>query len=286
MEIRSTAEAEIDTIGYSEDLFDMPERSWWQRHGPRIITNFGRVLLLVVLLIAWQLSAGKLVSLLFVSKPSLIWHQLVAWSNSGVLWSNTWVTIEEIIIGFVAGAVTGVLFGFLLATQRTISSVLDPFIMSLYAIPKVALAPLFIVWFGIGLEMKVVLAAITVFFLVFLNTAAGIKEVDEELINAARLMCATKRDLLWKVVIPGSMSGVLTGLRISIPYALIGAVIGELVASNHGLGYLINDSASSFNTAGVFAALVVLTVIAAILNWLVNRLGSYTQRWKPTDEGI
>jgi NitT/TauT family transport system permease protein len=167
-----------------------------------------------------------------------------------------------------------------------VSSVVDPFIMSLYAIPKVALAPLFIVWFGIELKMKVILTAVTVFFVVFLNTAAGIKQVDGDLIDAVRLMGGSRMATIRKVVVPASMAGVLTGLRISVPYAVIGAVIGELVASNQGLGYLIDDSASTLNTAGVFAALVVLTVIAAILNALVNILGGRTERWRPSDPNL
>jgi NitT/TauT family transport system permease protein len=156
--------------------------------------------------------------------------------------------------------------------------------MALYSIPKVALAPLFIVWFGIGMHMKVLLAAATVFFLVFLNTAAGVRDVDRGLIDAVRLMGGTRWDVARRVVLPSSMTGVLTGLKVAIPYALIGAVIGELVASNRGLGYLINDAASQFDTAGVFATLVVLSVIAGVLNVLVGLVGKRVNRWKPIDD--
>jgi len=130
----------------------------------------------------------------------------------------------------------------------------------------------------------VLLAAVTVFFLVFLNTAAGVREVDRGLIDAVRLMDGTRQDIALKVVLPASMTGVLTGLKVSIPYALIGAVIGELVASNRGLGYLINDSAAQFDTAGVFATLVVLSVIASVLNVLVGLIGRRVNRWKPVDD--
>lgn len=257
-------------------------RSWWQRHQRRALVWASRLVMLAVVLIAWQFMAGPVVSVEFASKPTLVWSQLSTWTLDGTLWSNTWITVQEILMGYVLGAVAGMVAGFALTPQRVLSSVLDPFIMSLYAIPKVALAPLFIVWFGIGLQMKVVLAAVTVFFLVFLNTATGIRQVDDALVDAVRLMGANRRQILRKVVLPASMTGVLTGLRIAIPYALIGAVIGELIASNHGLGYLINESASTFDTAGVFAALAALTVIAAILNAMVNLLGRWTDRWKPT----
>lgn len=259
-------------------------RSWWERNGATTTVTGLRLALLVVVVIVWQVISGRLVDPLFISKPTAIVGRLVDWARDGELWSNSWITIKEIVIGYVIGAVAGVVFGFVLASQRLLYRVLDPFIMSLYAIPKVALAPLFIVWLGIGIEMKVVLAAVTVFFLVFLNTAAGVREVDRGLIDAARLMNAKRRDMILKVILPASMSGVLTGLRVSIPYALIGAVIGELVASNRGLGYLINNGAATFDTAGVFAALIVLTIIAAVLSALVNTLDRFANKWRPTNE--
>jgi len=191
--------------------------------------------------------------------------------------------VQEIVLGFLLGAGAGALLAYLIAPLRIVWDVLDPFLMALYAIPKVALAPLFIVWFGIGTDMKVLLAAVTVFFIVFLNTAAGVHEVDRGLIDAVRLMGGGRRDIALKVTLPASMTGLLTGLRISIPYALIGAVIGELVASNRGLGYLINNSSATFDTDGVFATLLVLSVIAAVLNALVSLLGRRANRWKPLD---
>jgi NitT/TauT family transport system permease protein len=218
-----------------------------------------------------------------VSSPTAVWHQLVAWSDDGTLWRNTWVTVKEIILGYTIGAVAGAVAGFAISAQRFVERVVDPYIMGLYSIPKVALAPLFIIWFGIGLEMKVILAAATVFFLVFINTAHGVREIDPALLDAVRLMGGRRRDQLFKVTLPGSMSGVITGLRVAVPYALIGAVIGELVASNSGLGYLISDSASNFNPAGVFAALIVLSVIAAILNQGVTMLSRRSSRWKPLE---
>lgn len=259
-------------------------RTWWERNGANSSVVGMRIALLVVLVACWQLASGRLIDPLFISKPTAIWDRLVGWAQSGVLWANSWITIREIIFGYLIGAIAGVIFGFVIASQRLLYRVLDPFIMSLYSIPKVALAPLFIVWLGIGIEMKIVLAAVTVFFLVFLNTAAGVRDVDRGLIDAARLMNANRRDMIVKVILPASMSGVLTGLRVSIPYALIGAVIGELVASNRGLGYLINNGAATFDTAGVFAALIVLTVIAAVLNALVNILDRYANRWRPAQE--
>ncbi|OXM74365.1 MULTISPECIES: ABC transporter permease [Amycolatopsis] len=259
------------------------DRTWWQRNGTTTTVWALRVALLAAFLVLWQIAADRWIDSTFTSKPSDIVRRLGEWSADGTLWTNTWITVQEIVYGFLLGAVTGAIAGFVLASLNLLYRVLDPFMMALYSIPKVALAPLFIVWFGIGMHMKVLLAAATVFFLVFLNTAAGVREVDRGLVDAVRLMGGNRRDIARKVVLPASMTGVLTGLKVAIPYALIGAVIGELVASNRGLGYLINDAAAQFDTAGVFATLVVLSVVAGLLNVLVGLIGRRVNRWKPID---
>lgn len=275
-----TEEAGADVKGAAPETVAI-DRGFWARHGVTAGVWTARVALVAALLLVWQWAADRWFDVIFTSRPSEIWNRLVQWHQDGVLWPNTWVTVQEIAYGFALGAAAGVVLGFLLASATLLYRVLDPFIMALYSIPKVALAPLFIVWFGIGMNMKVLLAAATVFFLVFLNTIAGVREVDRGLVDAVRLMGGSRWHVTFKVVLPGSMTGVLTGLKVAIPYALIGAVIGELVASNRGLGYLINDAAAQFDTAGVFATLVVLSVIAAVLNLLVGLLDRRLSRWKP-----
>ncbi|KNE80349.1 MULTISPECIES: ABC transporter permease [Streptomyces] len=256
-------------------------RTRWQRHGATATIWATRTALLVVMLVLWQAASGRWIDDTFISRPSDIVDRLGTWWADGTLADNTWITVQEIVYGFLLGAAAGALAGYLLGASRFVYRVLDPFIMALYAIPKVALAPLFIVWIGIGMDMKVLLAAVTVFFLVFLNTAAAVREVDQGLVDAVRLMGGGRRQIALKVVLPSSMAGFLTGLKVSVPYALIGAVIGELVASNRGLGYLINDAAAQFDTAGVFATLVVLSLIAGALNILVGMLDRRVNRWKP-----
>lgn len=259
------------------------ERTWWHKHGATTTVWSLRLVLIIVLLALWEISADRWIDVTFISRPSDIVTRLAEWVADGTLWLHSWITVQEVVYGFLLGALAGALCGFVLASVSLAYRVLDPLVMALYSIPKVALAPLFIVWFGIGMHMKVLLAAATVFFLVFLNTAAGVREVDRGLIDAVRLMGGNRWHVAGKVVLPSSMSGVLTGLKVAIPYALIGAVIGELVASNRGLGYLINDAAAQFDTAGVFATLVVLSVIAGILNLVVGLIGKRVNRWKPLD---
>jgi len=246
----------------------------------RWIVNGGRLALLASLLALWQALSGPALDPILVSSPAAVYQQIVGWIQDGSLWSNTSITLEETLLGLLFGAVAGILVGLLVGPLQTLGRILDPFILAVYSIPKVALAPLFIVWFGIGLEMKVILGAVTVFFLVFFNTVAGVRNVDPDLVDAVRLMGGRPAQIMMKVVLPSAMGWILTGLRIAIPYALIGAVIGELVASNVGLGYLIDESASVFNTAGVFAALLVLTIFATLLNMLVDLLDKRMSRWK------
>ena len=254
--------------------------SWMDRHGRTLWISVARLGLLVLAVALWQLASGRLVDPLFISRPTEIGTQLRSWLSDGTLTSNTWLTVQEILLGFALGASTGLVAGFFLAVVKVLGDVLDPYMIALYSIPKVALAPLFIIWFGIDIKMKVLLSAATVFFLVYLNTAAGVRSVDRGLIDAVRLMGGSRRQVIVKVLVPGAMPGVITGLRVGVPYALIGAVVGELVASNRGLGYLMLDSASQFNTAGVFAALVVITIIAGILNLGVNLLQRRSSRWQ------
>lgn len=245
-----------------------------------LIINGGRILLLACLLLVWQLVSGRIVDPLYISSPLAVWNQLHAWTNDGTLWFHTMITLQEILLGLFFGLISGVLAGFLFGLQPTLAKILDPFIVSIYSIPKPALAPLFILWFGIEVQMKVILAAVIVFFLIFFNTLAGVRNVDQNLIDAVLLMGGKRRDILFKVIVPSATGSVLVGLHIAIPYALIGAVIGELIASNRGLGYLIDASGNEFNTAGVFAAIIVLTLIAGILNAIVNLIDQKASRWK------
>jgi len=280
LEAETTSDPQHPTGAVREPV----KRSWRDKYGRTAFVWGMRVLLLVVLLVLWEVASGRWIDDTFISRPSDIADRLGVWWTDGTLQDNTWITVQEIVYGFLIGAAAGALAGYLLGATRMVYRILDPFIMALYSIPKVALAPLFIVWIGIGMNMKVLLAAVTVFFLVFLNTAAAVREVDQGLIDAVRLMGGGRRQIAFKVVLPSSMAGFLTGLKVSVPYALIGAVIGELVASNRGLGYLINDSASQFDTAGVFAALVMLTIIAGVLNVFVGVLDRRVNRWKPLQD--
>jgi NitT/TauT family transport system permease protein len=239
-----------------------------------------QVVLGLVLLLLWQGASGRLVDSFFISNPLDVGKRLIGWIADGSLFLHIWATVYATIMGFVAGAVIGVVLGIWLGVSPFTSQLLNPYLNALNALPKVALAPLFVLWFGLGIESKIALAAVLVLFLVFLNTYAGVREVDQDLIDGARLMKATRVQVITKVIIPSAMSWVFAGLKISVPYALIGAVLGEMIAANRGLGYLVQFSGSQFDTAGVFAVLIVIALLAVALNFLVEIVQHRMQQWR------
>lgn len=244
-----------------------------------------RVLLLVVIIGGWQLASGTVVKEFFISKPSVIVMRLWEWAADGSLFFHAGITAMEAVSGFLIGGFLGMAFGITLGRSQFLAKLLDPFIMTFYSLPKVALAPLFILWIGIGMDMKIVLVASIVFFLVFLNTYTGVRNVSHELISILNLMGGREKHVLTKVVIPSAIHWVFAGLRLSVPYSLIGAIVGELIASNRGLGYLLSDSQGQFDTGGVFAALIAIMILAILMNMAVKAAEALAMPWRSAEQG-
>ncbi|HLG72949.1 MAG TPA: ABC transporter permease [Chloroflexota bacterium] len=245
-----------------------------------------RLGLLALLLVLWQLISGDqktgfaLVDKFWVSRPSDIGGRIGDWLRNGSLWFHLAITLQEMAAGFVIGSVTGILAGVVLGRNQWVATTLDPFIIGFNSIPKLALAPLFILWFGIDMQPKIVLVATAVFFLTFLNTYAGVRDVDTELIDILRLMGAGQRQIFFRVILPSATPWIFTGLKLAVPYSLIAAVVGEIMAANRGLGYLLVHAQGQFDTAGVFAAIIILMVLGLIINEGVNRLEHHLLRWR------
>ncbi|MBI2527360.1 MAG: ABC transporter permease [Candidatus Rokubacteria bacterium] len=239
-----------------------------------------RLVLATVILGLWEAIGGRWVDLFWMSKPSLIIKDLIVQVRTGEIVVHLAATLEEMAIGLVVGGGVGVFLGLVLGRRRVLADVLNPFIIALYSLPKVALAPLFILWFGIDLLSKVILVAVIVAFLVFFNTYSGVREVNPNLLNVLRVMGATNQEIFRQVILPSAGSWILTGFRIAVPYALIGAVVGELMASSKGIGYRLTYAAQMFDTTRVFTALLVLMLVAAVLNEVVTRIEAWALRWK------
>ncbi len=239
-----------------------------------------QVLVGVAFLSFWEVASGWLIDPFFVSSPSAVFAKLVDWIRRGELFVHLGVTLYATVIGFVVGAILGFATGFVFGRYQRVGAIFDPYITAIYCLPKIALAPLFIMWFGIGIESKIAMAAVIVFFLVFLNTYSGVRDVNPIHIHATRIMGANEWQLLRTVIAPSAAAWVLTGLKVSVPYALIGAVVGEFMSSNRGMGYVIAQSSALFDTAGVFAGLVVLAVVGGTINEGLKRLERHVLRWR------
>lgn len=246
----------------------------------RRLLKFIQIMVGVVFIVGWQLASGRLIDPFFASSPLDVGAKLVSWVQRGILFRNLSVTLYAMLAGFVIGSIGGFIVGFLFGRYESLATVFDPYITAFYSLPKIALAPLFIMWFGIGIESKIAMAAIIVFFLVFLNTYSGVRDVSAVHINAARIMGASEWQLLRIVIAPSAAAWVLAGLKVSVPYALIGAVVGEFMSANRGIGFLIAEASAQFDTAGVFAGLFVLAVVGIILSEFIKRAERRILRWR------
>lgn len=243
-----------------------------------------RIAFAAAVLALWQLASGRLMSALYISSPSAVGQKLYEMLEDGSLIRHMATTAFEAGAGFVLGAAAGVAVGLLLGRARLLAEVLDPFLMGLYSLPKVALAPLFVMWFGIETGMKVIFAAVVVFFLVFLSTYSGVRNVSRELITIFRLMGATETQVVRKVILPAALTWVFAGLRLSAPYALVGAIIAELIAANRGLGYLVDNATTQFDTAAAFAAVAGILFLSAALNVLIKLAERWATPWRAAEK--
>jgi NitT/TauT family transport system permease protein len=244
-----------------------------------------QILFVVVFLVGWEWLSTALHADFWVSKPSQVALALIAWYQSGDLVSDLKITLTEAGVGFVAGSIAGGLVGFVLGWVRKLGDLLEPFVLSLYTLPKIALAPLFVLWFGIGPANKIMFAAMLVFFMVFFTTYQGTRQVDRDLVENARLLGASRWGIWTKIAVPYSAVWVFTGLRIGLPYALIGAIVGEFVAAEAGVGFRIKEATSFFNTAEVFAGLIVLMAISLVLLGGLKLIERRVLRWQ-TASGV
>lgn len=233
---------------------------------------------------AWEWSSGRVIDAFFISRPSRIFATLWEWISTGEIFFHMWITLQELLAGFAIGAVLGIVGGLVIGLMPFVSDVVRPFVISLHAVPSIALMPLFIIWFGLGMLPKIVMALISVSFFVFLTTFSGVLNVDRELTNAVRVMGGNQWDIIQRVILPATAGWVFAGLRISVPAAFTGAVAGELLAGNKGVGSLISASAGAFNTAGVFAGVFSLIIFAWLMSIALDMVESRMSRWTAAAE--
>lgn len=240
----------------------------------------GRVSFAVAFLLLWEFASGRLINAFFISSPMRIVAKLWRWFSTGEIWPHLTITLEAMIAGFAIGSIIGFAVGVLFGRFRFLADVLDPFITMFYSLPMVALAPLFIMWFGIGISSKVAVSATIVFFVVFLNTYSGIRQVNPIYVHATQIMGASRWQVTRTVMLPSAAAWMIAALKVSVPNSLVGTVVGEFMSANKGVGFLIAEGTGLFDTDTVFAGLVVLCAIAGVANAMVKRAEQYLLRWQ------
>lgn len=245
-----------------------------------------RLVVLVVALGGWEIAARlKWIDPFFYSMPTMIYDQLVEWmrdgTSQGSLWMQVAVTLEETVIGFLIGSIAGVLCGILLGRNKLLSDVFSLYIQIANSIPRVVLGSIFVIALGLGMASKVALAVVMVFFVVFGNAFQGVREADKYMIANAQILGASPRQVTMSVVIPSAMSWILASLHVSFGFALVGAVVGEFLGAKEGIGLLISTAQGAFNASGVFAAMIVLAVVALAADFLLSSLEKRLLKWRP-----
>ncbi len=236
----------------------------------------------VVVAGGWELLARTgLIDPFFFSQPSAIALKTWEWMESGYIWPHLAVTLAEAMLAFVIGTVAGLGCGFAFARVDLLARIFDPYIRILNALPRVILAPILILWFGLGMASKVALGVTLVFFVVFFNTFQGIREVDPVILNNARMLQATDRQMMRHVYLPSAMAWIFSSLHTSIGFALVGAVVGEYIGAARGIGYVVAQAQGIFDTASVFAGLILTSAVVLLIDLGIHRLERYLLRWRP-----
>ena len=241
--------------------------------------------ILVAVLGGWEIGGRtELIDPFFFPLPSDICLQIVTWAATASIYNDLAVTLTETLVGFALGTVLGVAAGIWLALNPVASEVLEPFIKGFNAIPRIVLAPIFALWFGLGMTSKIALIVTLVFFMAFFNTYQGVRDANPVILANARLLRASGAKMLRHIYLPSAAQWILSSLRTSIGFAVTGAVVGEYLGSSVGIGHVIAQAEGSFDATGVFAGMVVLGIFVLLLDALVSVLEARILVWRPAAE--
>ncbi|HEX3973076.1 MAG TPA: ABC transporter permease [Stellaceae bacterium] len=247
----------------------------------RAIVWLSRLIIVAVLLVAWQIAIEhSRIAAFFLGSPAVIADKLLDWIWSGVIFRHLGITLLETLLSFVIGCGLALILGLLLALSDTLAAIFDPFIKGLNSMPRLIMAPIFAVWFGLGIWSKVALGVTLVFFVVFFNVFQGIREVSPVLLANARMLGASQYQLIRRVYIPSALSWVFSSLHLSVGLAFVGAVIGEYLGSSAGVGYLILEAEGTFDIETVIAGVILLTACALILDYLISIVEASLLKWQ------
>lgn len=257
----------------SRRRLSLPSAQWWQT------ALFG-----VVMLVAWQLASGPIINEVYFSSPLEIVQRFGEMIESGELGKHIAMSAQEFVLGYVIGVAAGIVVGVGFALAPRVSAVIQPYMFAFYSVPNLALAPLFVIIFGIGIGSKVSLVALGSFFFVFLTTYHGATAIDREMISLARIMGASTGRIIRRILIPSALPAIFLGIRGAVPHALTGVVVGEFIASSEGVGWMVVNAANGFDTAGLFVGVVVLAAASLLLTWVAGMAERRVVRWQSAAE--
>jgi NitT/TauT family transport system permease protein len=256
----------------------LPHTNWFQRNEPLWVGTAA----VVVFLLAWHgVASARLVSKLFLPGPLDVVEAFADLIKGGELAQDLAVSGQEFAIGYLLASFTAIPLGLLLGWYPRVRYALDPFVTFLYATPRIVLLPLFIIWLGIGVESKIAVIFLGAFFAILINTTAGVRSLDTHLIRVAHSFGAGDYQIFRNIALPGSVPFILTGLRLGIGHALIGVVVGELVAAQHGIGRMMAIAGATFQSSKVFAGLFFIAAAGMLLTYALQRLERHFDAWRP-----
>ncbi len=258
-----------------------------REHSTHNLMWLWRLLLLAAILGVWQMLVSLgILPVFFFGDPGPVFVQVWRWFQSGEIWPHLGVTLIETLLSFIVGMVTAVACGLLLSLNDFLARLLDPFIKAANAAPRVIFAPIFALWFGLGIWSKVALGTTLVFFIVFFNVFQGVREVSPVILSNVRMLGANRRQLLRYVYLPSAASWMFSSLHNAVGMAFVGAVVGEYLGSARGIGYLILEAEGTFNINAVIAGIVVLTIFALLIDTLVTRIERRLLVWQPSNGAV
>ncbi len=256
----------------------------------QLMVLLGRIALAAIVLGGWQLlTATKVLDPFFFGSPVGIVLRLVDWFQNGTaygsLWEQVWITLQESLLGFIAGVISGVFMGVLLGEIPYLADVFTPYIKIVNALPRIVLGSVFVMWLGLGMPSKVMLAAVLVFFVVFFNAFQGVRSVDRNYVSNVRILGGSRLQVVRHVVFPSAMTWIIASLHVALGFSIIGAIVGEFLGAQKGLGLVISTAQNTFDANGVFAAMFIIGALALSAEALMEVLERRLLRWQPPRSG-
>jgi NitT/TauT family transport system permease protein len=269
MSVTTEAPDAAETVAAAERPKTRPWRRWAVQAG-----------IIVLIIVAWQLLSGPVVDPLFISSPVAVVTRLVTLIQTNVLLPNSWVTFSQALVGFVVGAVAGIIIGNVMGIIRIFGTITSPFVTFFYTLPRIAIAPLFVIWLGVGFSFKAAFVAFVVVFIFITPTYAGLRDLDEDMIAGIRVMGGRRWTVIRMAVLPQEVLWITTTIKLALPTAVATDIVAEFVAANQGLGYLMNSAAGTLDIASLLAEVVFVSLVVTVIIGLISLVERWWFRWR------